>query len=205
MLHFSSWSIVQVQLVHDSHQVCSHDLLPVQVRLCFSVAGSVPESTWCRSKNCSRGALTYSRAGHPTQKYCLSSTCPMLQELHKSYPLFYILGGQCICQFHCSGAVSLSVVHASKDLWDFTLTLCDQFATFPFPGEKDSRWLHAGVHYVRAHRRSSGAIKIADHTHLKSAWLDLPCCLDFVLLQVSCILCTLSCKLSLLHSMCTFL
>ena len=102
--------------------ICFH---AVQIRLCFSVAGSVPESTWCRSKSCSRGALTYSRAGHPTQKCCSSSTCPVLQELHKSYPLFYILGGQCICRWSC-----FPLSHASKDLWDFTLTFCAYILLF---------------------------------------------------------------------------
>ena len=64
----------------------------------------------------------------------------------------------------CSGAVP-PLNCANRDLWVFTVTFCAYSSvspnsvylnfgldkTFsPFPGEREGRWLHAGVHYMWA-------------------------------------------------------
>ena len=156
---------------------------------------------WWRFKRCRRGALASPRAGHSTQKRCLSSTCHVLHDLHN--PLF-LLGGRYIYQFQFVVVLFLDPLNrASRDLWDFTLTFCTYSSVFPysvlkftnlwfgwnlslphlsFPGDRNSRRLHAGVHCVRVHHRSSGATSVAGHNQLKFAWLDLPSSLGFVLL-----------------------
>ena len=152
------------------------------------------------------GALASSRAGHPTQKCCSSSTCPVLHDCISSFPL----EGRCIYQFQFVVVLFLlsiyqrpvrfhsNFLYIATPVFKLMYNLCQLWFewNFSLPPLLFSMKEIAGDYMLELFENPSQEVQYHQDCRphpAKVCLLHLTSCLDFLLLQASCILCISFC------------